>query len=81
MQAELDYLPQERAMQEQRMKMAEMAGLGQVLEPLAYGGNPAIFEILRSRGILPENFGQPQATPQDEAMKQAFMQYMQQKGR
>lgn len=81
MQSELDYMPRERAMMEQRMKAAEMAGIGQIIEPLALTGqNPAVLEILKSRGILPPNFGQAVVSPEDEQMKQMLMQYIQQKG-
>jgi hypothetical protein len=80
MQSELDYLPQEREMQQKRMQLAEMAGVGQLMEPLAYGANPAMIQILKSRGLLPETFGQEQLSPEDQALKAQLMQYIQQKG-
>lgn len=80
MQSELDYLPQERELAERRLGVAEMAGVGQVMEPLAYGANPAMIEILKQRGILPMEFGQEQLSPEDTAMRQQFLDFMKQKG-
>lgn len=79
-QAELDYLPQEREMAARKLQLGEMAGVGQLMEPLAYGTNPAMLEILKSRGFLPATFGQEQLSAEDQALKAQLMQYIQQKG-